>query len=304
MGLFFNPLLEISSTIIVMSTATLTRPTASAPGGVRPVLAGDPANDAIPRLLEEHGGRLYSLAVRLTGNTHDAEEVVQDTFVQAYRKWHQFKGEANPGTWLYIIATRLARRKHRRRSGEPRRIASLNASLPATGPVPDLPSNEESPLAKQLKHEAIEHVERAVVELPLAFRLPLVLKDIVGFSVDQVAQITNTKEATVKTRLHRARLMLRDAIQQHLPTRDAPPPAYNMQVCMDLLRAKQEALDNGVEFPLPPEDFCDRCGAVFASMDLAAGACKEIGQGPLPDCVREALKREIEESARRKAKGA
>lgn len=258
-----------------------------------PVRAGDPPDSAIPLLMEQHGGKLYALALRLTGSTHDAEDIVQDTFVQAYRKWHQFKGEANPGTWLYIIATRLARRKHRKRSGEPKHIASLSATLPTSGPVPDLPSLDEGPLALQLKKESLEHVERAVVELPLTFRLPLVLKDIVGFSVEQVAQITSTKEATVKTRLHRARLMLRDAIQQHLPTRDAPPPAYAKQVCMDLLLAKQEALDNGVEFPLPSKDFCQRCAAIFASMDLAAGACQDLGKGAMPECVREALRKEM-----------
>ncbi len=266
------------------------------------VQAGDPPDVAIPRLLEQHGGKLYALALRLTGKVHDAEDIVQDTFVQAYRKWRQFKGEANPGTWLYIIATRLARRKHRRRSGEPKHIASLNASLPATGPVPDLPADEDSPLARQLKQESLEHVEAAVVDLPLLFRLPLILKDIVGFSIEQVAQITSTKEATVKTRLHRARLMLRDALQHHLPTRDAPPPAYAKQVCMDLLRAKQDALDNGVPFPLPSEDFCDRCAAIFASMDLTVGACHALGDGPLPECARKALQREMEEQRQRELK--
>jgi len=268
------------------------------------VHAGDPADQAIPRLLEEHGGKLYALALRLTGKVHDAEDIVQDTFVQAYRKWHQFKGQANPGTWLYIIATRLARRKHRRRSGEPKHIASLSASLPATGPVPDLPADEDSPLAQQLKLESLAHVESAVVDLPLTFRLPLVLKDIVGFSIEQVAQITSTKEATVKTRLHRARLMLRDAMQKHLPTRDAPPPAYAKQVCMDLLRAKQDAIDNGVPFPLPQQDFCDRCAAIFASIDLAVGVCQHLGAGPLPQCARKALEREIEEQRQRDLKRA
>lgn len=66
--------------------------------------AGSPAATAIPQLVELHGPRLYSLASRLCGNVSDAEDMVQEIFLQAQRKWHTFKGDATPGTWLYAIA--------------------------------------------------------------------------------------------------------------------------------------------------------------------------------------------------------
>ena len=157
-------------------------------------------------------------------------------------------------------------------------------------------------LREQLRKEAIEHLERAIVGLPLPFRMPLVLKDIVGFSVQQVGQIMNIKEATVKTRLHRARLMIRNTLDEHLPLKDAPPPAYTKQVCMDLLRAKQEALDHGAKFELPEGEFCERCSAVFASMDLAADACQMLGEGPLPQRVRQAMDKELEAEKSRSGK--
>ena len=257
------------------------------------VRAGDPPDQAIPRLMELHGGKLYALSLRFCGNTHQAEDLVQDTFLQAFRKWHTFKGDADPGTWLYTIAARRCKRLHRRKVGEPKHVASLDVQLPATGKVPDLPSNIGTPLDEQLRAEAIEQVERAIVKLPIAFRMPLVLKDIAGFSVDDVAQITGMKEPTVKTRLHRARLMVRSLMSKKLPQKDAPPPAYTKQVCMDLLAAKQEALDRGAPFPLPQEDFCQRCAAVFASMDLAADACQRIGQGELPAKLKAALRERL-----------
>ncbi|MEX2214160.1 MAG: RNA polymerase sigma factor [Phycisphaeraceae bacterium] len=268
---------------------------ATSPIEEMPVRAGDPRDVAIPRLVEMLGGRIYNLALHFCGNAAQAEDVVQETFLQAYRKWEQFKGDSAPGTWLYTIAARLCRRMHRRKSGQPRHMMSLSAAMPSTGKVPDLPGPEkDNPLRVQLRQEAIEHLERAIVELPLPFRMPLVLKDIVGFSVLQVGQIMRLKEATVKTRLHRARLLIRSAMDDHLPTKDAPPPAYTKQVCMDLLRAKQEALDHGVKFELPQDDYCERCSAVFESMDFAADACQMLGAGPLPARVRSALERELE----------
>jgi len=75
-------------------------------------------------------------------------------------------------------------------------------------------------------------------------------------------------------------------------SRDAPPPAYEKQVCLDLLAAKQEALDRRAPFPMPP-DFCGRCRAVFASMDLVADTCNELGDGDLPPAVRDALAKRI-----------
>lgn len=269
-------------------TATLTQP----------VLAADSRDEAIPRLMKEHGGRIYHLALRLCGNPQDAEDVVQDTFLQAYRKWDQFRGDANPGTWLYTIAARRCHRLHRRRSGQPKRIASLDAMMPATGPVPDLPARMDSPLAIQIRNESIAHVEQSLIELPIVFRMPLVLKDIVGFSVEEVSRVLGIKAATVKTRLHRARLMIRHRLQQHLPTKEAPPPAYEKQVCIDLLLAKQEAMDNGVEFPLSSDDFCQRCAAIFSSMDLAAAVCQQMAAAQLPAHIETALRDRIGEGSR------
>lgn len=75
----------------------------------------EPAATAIPQLVEMHGPKLYSLASRLCGNVSDAEDMVQEVFLQAHRKWHTFKGDAKPGTWLYAIAARSckARLRHR-----------------------------------------------------------------------------------------------------------------------------------------------------------------------------------------------
>ena len=257
---------------------------------------------AIPRLLDRHGGQIYGLALRICGGREEAEDLVQETFLNAFRKWGAFEGRAEPSTWLYTIAVRACRRMQRKRSGEPRRIASLDELLPAgETAVPALPAaDDEGPLAAQLRREAREAVEHALPRVPLPFRIPLVLKDVAEFSVPEVARVLGIKEATAKTRIHRGRLVLRRALAEALPRRVAPPPDHARRVCLDLLHAKQEALDRGVDFPLPRQELCSRCEALFATLDLSRDVCFDLGKGALPAAVRAMLLAEMQAEGRRR----
>ncbi len=243
-----------------------------------------PREIAIPALVERHGGKLYGLGMRLCGGPQDAEDLVQETFLRAYRNWDQFEGRSDPGTWLFTIASRVCQRLHRRRAGEPRKMESFEQLMP----IGDRElAVVEGGAEMMIRKEGVEQVERAITQLPIHFRMPLVLKDIAGLSIASVAEILGIKQATVKTRVHRARLKLRQSIEGLLPRRELPPPAYSRQVCLDLLRAKQEAIDRGVG--MPNEVVCDRCAAVFATMDLTHEYCEELGRGELPDELRRVL---------------
>ena len=79
---------------------------------------------AVQELMESDGRKMYGLALKLCRNPSEAEDLVQDTFLQAFRKWDQFEGRSEPTTWLYTIASRLCQRRQRPRSGEPRRLES------------------------------------------------------------------------------------------------------------------------------------------------------------------------------------
>lgn len=262
---------------------------------------GMPAGEAVAALAAAHGGRLYHLARRFCGNEHEAEDLVQETFLRALRGWDGFRGRSDPATWLYTIAARACRRMHRRRSGQPRRVLSLSRPIRPDGPVPDLPDTGQTPLSKQIEAEARRAMEEAIAGLPEPFRMALILKDVAGLDLAQTAAVMGLRPATVKTRVHRARLAVRDAVARRLPARQAPPPAYNRRVCLDLLSAKQSALDRGVEFPMTP-DFCERCRAVFASLDLTTDWCARWGDQPPPRPVAHRLKalldREIAESTK------
>jgi len=266
---------------------------------VRTLIPPTDAHAAVARLLDEHGGKIYGLGLRLCGSPQDAEDLVQETFLRALRKWHTFEGRSEPSSWLFTIAARVCRRRHRRRSGEPRRLQSLDELLPSPldPSIPDLPAADLSPLDEQLRREARETVEHALGSLPMALRLPVLLKDLADLSLAEIAQVLGLKEATVKTRVHRGRLALRRELERRLPRRAAAPPDHSRSMCLDLLQAKQEALDRGVDLPLAPDELCSRCRSLFATLDLTRDACRQLRAGELPPRIRSLLGRRLERTA-------
>ena len=248
----------------------------------------EPRDEALALLVETEGGRLFSLGLRFGGNREEAEDLVQETFLQAWRKWDQFEGRSKASTWLYTIASRLFQRMHRPRAGEPDQVISLDELLPFGEPeVALLP--EDGPLEGEALEEARRQVEQEIAALPDESRLPLVLKEVIGLPVADVAAILGLTDGTVRTRLHRARLRIRRALESSLTPREIPPPAYSKQVCLDLLQAKQEALDRGVEYEFPEGVVCERCAELFATLDLAHELCCESERGELPPELRERL---------------
>ena len=246
-----------------------------------------PAREAVAELMEREGDKILGLGLKLCGNRADAEDLVQETFLQAFRKWEQFEGRSSPSSWLYTIAARACQRRHRRRAGEPARIESLDELLPSgDARLAQLPSPDETAFDGRLRRELAAHVDRALEELPLDFRLPLVLKEIAELSLSEIAGILDVKEATVKTRLYRGRLALRKALVANLPREPVPPPDHSRQVCLDLLRGKMEALDRGVEFPVPRDELCSRCQTMFDSLDLTVAACRWVHEGTLSEELR------------------
>lgn len=259
---------------------------------------GTPAKEAIPVLVEHFGPRLYALGTRLCGNSSDAQDMVQDAFLQAFRKWHTYRGDANPGTWLYSIAARTCRARMRKISRQHRRMPVISQLLPwkETSNL-DIPIVEDgaSPLRAAIQNESAQAVHQAIVQLPESFRVPLVLKEMLELSLEEVGEALNIRPETVKTRVHRARLMLRQALvkKRSIPKRAAKAPIYEKQVCLDLLRAKLDAMDQGRGFPIAQRVVCERCRSVFAELDLAQSACARLAEGKLPTNVRAAILRAI-----------
>jgi RNA polymerase sigma-70 factor (ECF subfamily) len=163
---------------------------------------------AFEELVRRHADRLYAVILRLVDDRHEAEEVTQEAFLRAWRGIARFKGEAQFFTWLYRIGVNEAHRRTSRRP--PARVASLEDEAidpPDPRPAPDLAA-EHSDLRDAL--------ERAVRALEPEYRTPLILRDVEGLTTAEAATIMGLPEAAFKSRLHRARLAVRNAVENYL----------------------------------------------------------------------------------------
>lgn len=246
------------------------------------------AADAVTALLRSHGSKLHGLALRMCGNAADAEDMVQDVFLQAFRKWHTFRGEANPATWLYSIAARSCKARLHRKGGVDRRVPALSQLMPWSETTVMHAAVRDD--ARVERDEAIQRVQHEIARLPEYLRVPLVFRDVLQMPTADVAEALGLEEGTIKTRVHRARLALRKAMTAKARGVVAPAPIYEKQVCLDLLKAKLDAMDRGDgSTRIPQAEVCDRCRAVFRELDLVKDACARMHSavdGPMPDDVR------------------
>jgi RNA polymerase sigma-70 factor (ECF subfamily) len=185
---------------------------------------------ALETLMARYTDRVYRLAYGITGNAADAEEVVQDVFLTVFRKIHTFEGRAALGSWIYRVATNAALIKRRGQRAD--REIPLDLSIPAfladghrAGDPAFLKTDwSQTPEADVLSQETREILHRAIAGLPDEYRTVVVLRDVQGLSNEEVAGLVGESVACVKSRLHRARMALREQLSAHLRPPQTPHP--------------------------------------------------------------------------------
>jgi RNA polymerase sigma-70 factor (ECF subfamily) len=258
----------------------------------------------VAALLDAYGDRVYALGLRICPTGAEAEDLVQETMLAALRSWPRFKGDAHAYTWLFRIAMRTCRRMHRKRVGEPEQLIPLaelmglseGSALRTSALTEAMSSEADISQDKALQEEVRRRLDAAIERIPPVHRVALVLKDIADFSLDEIAEILEIQPATAKTRVHRGRLHLRRALDEEGLFAPLPSPTVPRQVCLDLLKAKLDAMDRGADFPFPHGELCDRCVALFRSMDLTKEACASLRDGTMPATLRERLGSLVEEA--------
>ncbi len=187
-----------------------------------------PTAKTFDRLYRDNVGLIYRYANRLCGETEAAKDLVQETFLNAYRSFDKFRGDAQVSTWLYTIASRACLRMRRRRKGAPDRELSLDEFIPSSDgefrlqiPVDGL-SPEEALQNKELR----QALDRAIDKLPKKYRMVLALRDMEGLSAKEVGIIMGLNERAVKSRLHRARLFVRRELSAQDVMENVRSPEY------------------------------------------------------------------------------
>ncbi len=167
--------------------------------------------DAFGQLIYRYEERLYNTVYRLVGNAEDAQDVVQETFLNAYKSLSNFKGDAEFFTWLYRIAFNTAVSLRRKQ----RAALSLNGSNTGDSSAEPLDHSASSQPSHALERaEQERRVQQALSRLSIEHRAVLVLKDMQGMKYEQIAEILQVPIGTIRSRLHRARLELRDLLRQ------------------------------------------------------------------------------------------
>lgn len=168
--------------------------------------AGD--RDAFEELVRRYADRLYAVVLRFVADGDEAQEVTQEAFLRAWRSIRRFEGRSAFFTWLYRIGINEAKRRAGRRPPVP--VVSLDDE-----PVPEAPDWSEAPESRSDQRDLRGVLERAIRGLPVEYRATIILRDVEGLSTREAAEVMDLGEAAFKSRLHRARLAVRRAVDDY-----------------------------------------------------------------------------------------
>jgi RNA polymerase sigma-70 factor (ECF subfamily) len=172
------------------------------------------------KLVETYSALIYRLGLKMLGTPQDAEDMLQETFIKAYRHIDSFDGRASISTWLYRIATNEALMVLRRKRPDTISVEQpdeVDSELQEPLEIADWCCIPEEEL---LSTEGRAHLDQAVANLPTSLRVVFILRDLDGLSTRETAKALNLSEEAVKTRLSRARLQLREKLTNYFVIKD------------------------------------------------------------------------------------
>lgn len=177
--------------------------------------SGDEA--AFASLVHRHERRVFGLLMRMLGSRQEAEDVAQETFLNLHRHGHRFRREARFSTFVYRVAVNAALNRRRSLGRRRARLENLSQRQQAGDDLPSAPRGPEDAAAGE---QVRERVQEEIQRLSPALRAPLVLYDIEGLPYSEIAEVLGLAEGTVKSRIHRARQGLREALKDLMESGD------------------------------------------------------------------------------------
>lgn len=250
--------------------------------------------EALEALLKDIQPRVYRFSLKMCGRPEDAQDVLQETLFAAARTLRGFRGGSSVSTWLYTIARSFCIKKRRKSMFAPE-VVSLDAD-PAAARAATAPTRD--PERSLADRELSSALQSAIASLEPASREVLVLRDVEGLPADEVATITGLSVAAVKSRLHRARMAVRERLAPVLAPPAPPAVAAPEGTCPDVV----SLLSRHLEGEIGPETCaemerhvagCSRCGAACESLRETLRLCRSSPPPEVPESLKESIRRGI-----------
>jgi RNA polymerase sigma-70 factor, ECF subfamily len=189
---------------------------------VRKAKQGD--QRAFTALVKKYESTVYSFAYKVCRDEEKAEETLQDTFINVYKKLNQFNGKAKFSTWLYQIVTNNCLMKRRRSKLEKSSVSldtadildDSDASENLIQPIHTIPISHRTPQEEVVNQELKDQLDKAILKLPVDQRIAFILRDIEGRSTEEAAKILKTSVPALKSRLRRARVFLQEELREYI----------------------------------------------------------------------------------------
>jgi RNA polymerase sigma-70 factor (ECF subfamily) len=257
---------------------------------------------ALETLLERHQPQVYRFGMKMCRDPEDAKDVLQDTLLAMARGVRDFRGASSISTWLYTIARSFCLKKRRRSKFAPAEERSLDtdAALEAGRLAAPGQDPAETLAGKQVE----EALERAIAALDPTYREVLLLRDVEGLTAPEVAEIVGASVQAVKSRLHRARLSVRERVGPLLGVEPAEPASG---ACPDVLMVFSQHLEDEISAERCAEmerhlEGCPRCRGTCDSLKRTLALCRTAGPSvpvspSVQASVRTALRSYLAENA-------
>lgn len=246
---------------------------------------------ALAELLERYESTLFRFGMRMCGNREDAQDVLQESLIALARSVRSVEGTARLSTWLYTVARNQCIRQRRRAHASV--TDSLDTTPHAREALAATHASDRSVEDVAASREVVAQLERALATLTNEYREVLLLRDGEGLSAAEVATVVGASVDAVKSRLHRARLTLRDAFMRE--AKRQPSPRIDKAVCPDVVQMFSEHLEGDVDAAACARmekhlSTCASCAETCVEMRNTVALCKSAPGTPISDDVRAAVR--------------
>jgi RNA polymerase sigma-70 factor (ECF subfamily) len=233
---------------------------------------------AVDELLARYEPAIYRFGLRMCGDEESAREVLQETMLAAFRHLPGFRADAKLSTWLYQIARSFCIKERR---GE-RPLTALDERLPDPSAAPDRQAHA---------HQIGEALALAIAALPDEQREVLVLRDVEGLSAEEAAHIVGIEVGALKSRLHRARMALREHLVGVLDARETEPC---VELAHELSAYAAADIDQATCMKIEGHlEHCPRCAGACEALRRSVSLCRSIPGNHVPGPVRDAVRAAI-----------